>query len=69
MEPDKNQEELEKDIKEAQRIADEAEGGTRHVTGWSSWIVPVLALSWSLFQLSVASWLLMDSTYIRSIHL
>ncbi len=69
MEPDKNQEELDKDIKEAQRIADEAEGGTRHVTGWSSWIVPVLALSWSLFQLSVASWLLLDSTYIRSIHL
>ena len=69
MELDKDQEDFEKDIQEAQKIADEAEGGTRHVTGWSGWIVPVLALSWSLFQLSVASWLLMDSTYIRSIHL
>ena len=69
MELDKDQEEFKKNIQEAQRIAEEAEGGTRHVTGWSRWIVPLLALSWSLFQLSVASWLLMDSTYIRSIHL
>jgi len=69
MELDKDKREFENDIQEAQKIADEAEGGTRHITGWSGWIVPVLALSWSLFQLSTASWLLMDSTYIRSIHL
>jgi TRAP transporter 4TM/12TM fusion protein len=69
MEFDKDQEDFDKDIQEAQRIAEEAEGGTRHVSGWSKWIVPVLALSWSLFQLSVASWLLLDSTYIRAIHL
>lgn len=69
MELDKDKQEFEKDIQDARKIADEAEGGTRHVTGWSGWIVPVLALSWSVFQLSTASWLLMDSTYIRSIHL
>ncbi len=69
MELNKDQEEFERDIREAQKIAEEAEGGTRHVTGWSGWIVPVLALTWSLFQLSIASWLLMDSTYVRAIHL
>jgi hypothetical protein len=55
MELDKDKREFDKDIQEAQRIAEEAEGGTRHVSGWSAWIVPVLALSWSIFQLSVAS--------------
>ena len=29
----------------------------------------MIALCWSLFQLSLASWLLLDSTYIRAIHL
>ncbi len=59
----------EEDIKLAQKIAEEAESGNRHVTGPTRFIVPVIALSWSLFQLSVASFLLLDATYIRAIHL
>ncbi len=59
----------EEDIKKAQQIAEEAESGSRHVTGISKWLIPVIALSWSLFQLAVASFLLLDATYIRAIHL
>lgn len=59
----------EEDIKKAQQIAEEAESGSRHVTGPTKWIIPAIALSWSLFQLSVASFLLLDATYIRAIHL
>jgi len=59
----------EEDIKKAQLIAEEAESGNRHITGKTKWIIPVIALSWSLFQLSVASFLLLNSTYVRAIHL
>jgi TRAP transporter 4TM/12TM fusion protein len=68
-------EELEQDATEeeillAQKIAEDAEGGTRHVTvGWSRWIVPVIAVSWSLFQMLISSVILLDSTIIRAIHL
>ena len=37
--------------------------------GWDRHLVPAVALCWSLFQLSLSSWLLLDSTYIRAIHL
>ncbi len=57
------------DIKKAKQIAEEAESGNRHVTGKTKWIVPAIALAWSLFQLSVASFLLLDATFIRAIHL
>lgn len=59
----------EEDIKKAQLIAEEAESGNRHITGKTKWIIPVIALSWSLFQLLVASFLLLNSTYVRAIHL
>jgi len=59
----------EADIQEAKRIAEEAESGNRHVSGISKWFIPIIALSWSLFQLSVASFLLLDSTFVRGIHL
>jgi len=57
------------DIKKAQMIAEEAEGGSRVVSGPSKWIVPILAVSWSVFQLLTASVLLLDATLIRSVHL
>ncbi len=57
-------------IEEAQRIAEEAEGGVRHVVrGWGRWLVPVVAVAWSCFQLATASFLLLDTIVIRSIHL
>ncbi|MDY0190216.1 MAG: TRAP transporter permease [Desulfuromonas sp.] len=53
----------------AKRIQEEEELGLRNVAGWQKYIVPFIALTWSLFQLSLSSWLLLDSTYIRAIHL
>lgn len=53
----------------AQRLKEEEELGLRRPRGWQLYLVPVIAISWSLFQLSIASWLLLDTTYIRAIHL
>ncbi len=61
---------LDQDIQKAQQIAEDAEGGTRHVTtGWSQYLVPIIAVSWSLFQLAISSFILLDSTIVRAIHL
>ncbi|MDF1569765.1 MAG: TRAP transporter permease [Spirochaetaceae bacterium] len=58
------------DIAEAQRIAEEAEGGSRHVErGVGKWLVPGLAAAWSIFQLLLPGAILLDSTIVRSIHL
>ena len=58
------------DLDKAQRIVDEAEGGTRNIeSGVSRWVIPVIAASWSLFQLAISSFILMESTLVRAIHL
>lgn len=56
-------------IEDAKRIAEEEEAGFRHLTGYSRFIVPIISISWSIFQLSIASWWILDTVYIRSIHL
>jgi len=56
-------------IAAAKRIQEEEELGIRYLQGWQKFLVPSIALIWSLFQLSLSSWLLIDSTYIRAIHL
>jgi len=53
----------------ARRLAEEEEGIGRKPGGWQKYLIPSVALCWSLFQLSVASWLILDTTYTRSIHL
>jgi TRAP transporter 4TM/12TM fusion protein len=53
----------------ARRMAEEEEGVGRRPTGWAQWVIPTIAVCWSVFQLSIASWLIVDSTFIRSIHL
>ncbi|WP_419661410.1 C4-TRAP transporter, 4TM/12TM fusion protein [Desulfosarcina variabilis str. Montpellier] len=53
----------------AKRMAEEEEGMGRRPKGWARWLIPSIAVCWSLFQLSIASWLIIDSTFIRSIHL
>lgn len=60
---------IEAEAEEQGRIAEEELSALRHVTNYQRFIVPVLAVSWCLFQLSTASWLIMNSSYIRSIHL
>ena len=58
------------DLDKAQRIVDEAEGGTRNIeSGLSRWVIPVIAACWSLFQLAISSFILLESTYVRAIHL
>ncbi|MBN1423611.1 TRAP transporter permease [Candidatus Fermentibacteria bacterium] len=51
--------------------ASEADEGarTRALTGLSARIVFVIAVLWSLFQLSIASWWILDSVTIRCVHL
>lgn len=60
----------EEEMLEAQRIVDQAEGGTREVKkGFGRWIIPAIAITWSLFQLLISSVILLDSTIVRSLHL
>ncbi|MGD9241073.1 MAG: TRAP transporter fused permease subunit, partial [Desulfobacterales bacterium] len=52
----------------ARRMAEE-EGIGRRPQGPPKYIIPFIAVLWSFFQLSIASWLILDSTFIRAIHL
>ncbi|SMC63542.1 TRAP transporter, 4TM/12TM fusion protein [Desulfocicer vacuolatum DSM 3385] len=58
-----------KGLELARKMAEEEEGIARRPRGAEKWVIPTIAVGWSLFQLSIASWLILDSTYIRSIHL
>jgi TRAP transporter 4TM/12TM fusion protein len=53
----------------AKRMAEEEEGMGRRPRGYSKYVIPVVCVAWSIFQLSIASWLILDSTFIRAIHL
>jgi len=52
-----------------QEIIAEESGEIRVLHGFERHLVPIIAVIWSLFQLSVSSWLLLDSIAIRAIHL
>ncbi len=54
---------------EAIRLADEEAGIRRRPEGFAAYIIPVIAICWSLFQLSIAKWVTLNSTYTRAIHL
>jgi TRAP transporter 4TM/12TM fusion protein len=56
-------------LETAKRMAEEEEGIGRRPHGAARWVIPTVCVAWSGFQLSVASWLMLDSTYIRAIHL
>ncbi|HDH87952.1 MAG TPA: hypothetical protein ENF36_07940, partial [Desulfobacteraceae bacterium] len=53
----------------AKKIAEEAEFGSRRLSGSAKYIIPFIAGAWSLFQLSLPEVLILDSIYVRSIHL
>jgi TRAP transporter 4TM/12TM fusion protein len=53
----------------AKRLAEEEEGISRKPKGPEKYVIPFVAVIWSLFQLSIPSWLVLDSTFIRAIHL
>jgi TRAP transporter 4TM/12TM fusion protein len=52
----------------AQRMVEEAELGGRRPIGFMHWLIIGLALSWSLFQLAIASVVIMESTMARAFH-
>ena len=53
----------------ALQLAAEEAGIGRKVGGAWGYLIPTIAVIWSLFQLSVASFLILDTIFIRSIHL
>ena len=53
----------------ALQLAAEEAGIGRKVDGAMGYLIPTIAVIWSLFQLSVASFLILDTIFIRSIHL
>ena len=53
----------------ARKMAEEEEGIGRKPTGWQKWIIPTIAVCWSLYQLALPKFILLDTTYIRAIHL
>ena len=53
----------------ARRLADEEQGFGRQPKGPGRYIIPLIAILWSFFQLSVASWLILDHLFVRAIHL
>jgi TRAP transporter 4TM/12TM fusion protein len=56
-------------IKTAEEILREETGEVRHLRTHERLLIGVIAVSWALFQLSIASWLILDSTKTRAIHL
>jgi TRAP transporter 4TM/12TM fusion protein len=56
-------------IELAKRLAEEEEGIARKPKGPEKYVIPFIAVIWSLFQLSIPSWLILDSTFTRAIHL
>ena len=53
----------------AKRMAEEEEGIGRRPKGWQKYIIPTIAVAWSLFQLALPRFIVLDTTYIRAIHL
>jgi len=53
----------------ARKMAEEEEGITRRPSGPTKWVIPTIGVIWSFFQLSIASWWILDTVFIRSIHL
>ncbi|CAB1068142.1 C4-dicarboxylate ABC transporter [Alkalispirochaeta odontotermitis] len=53
----------------ARKMAEEEEGVARLPIGPTKWVVPTIGVIWSFFQLSIASWWILDTVFIRSIHL
>ncbi len=53
----------------AKRMAEEEEGVGRRPKGPAQYIIPTIAVIWSFYQLSIASWLILDTVFIRAIHL
>lgn len=58
-----------KGVEYAQELAEAEHGLQGEVHGVTRHLTMLIAVAWSLFQLSIASWLLLDTLFIRAIHL
>lgn len=59
-----------KDEALAQHLLEEVETGLRHPThGVGRWIIPTIAMAWSLFQLALPKFILLETIHVRAIHL
>jgi TRAP transporter 4TM/12TM fusion protein len=56
-------------LEEARRLAEEEAGLSRKPKGPSKYVIPAIGVIWCFFQLSIASWLILDTVFIRAIHL
>jgi TRAP-type uncharacterized transport system fused permease subunit len=56
-------------IDQIKKLARAEEGMGRDPKGFGKYLIFFLGLSWSVFQLSIASWLILDSIFIRAVHL
>jgi TRAP transporter 4TM/12TM fusion protein len=67
----KDKDELTKNegLEVAKKMAEEEEGVARKPKGPTKWIIPTIGVIWCFFQLSIASWWILDTVFIRSIHL
>jgi len=67
----KQEDEYPKDegLERAKRIAEEEEGISRKPQGAERYVVPAVAVLWCFFQLSIASWWILDTIFIRAVHL
>jgi TRAP transporter 4TM/12TM fusion protein len=62
-------EQKEEGFEVARKMAEEEEGVARRPLGPTKWVIPVIGVIWSFFQLSIASWWILDTVFIRAIHL
>jgi TRAP transporter 4TM/12TM fusion protein len=67
----KQEDELQRDegLELAKRMAEEEEGIGRKPLGTGRFVVPAIAVVWCFFQMSIASWWILDTIFIRSVHL
>ena len=56
-------------LADAQELVKASEEGLKSLSGPTKWLVPVIAASWSLFQLALPSIIILNAVYIRAIHL
>lgn len=56
-------------LEEAKRLAEEEAGISRKPLGPARFVIPAIGVVWCMFQLSIASWLIIDTVLIRAIHL
>ncbi len=67
---DHKTDEKDRGLEVAKQMAEEEEGVGRRPKGdVAKYVIPTIAVIWSFFQLSIASWLILDTVFIRAIHL